>query len=105
MVKKSFMLKNLDGEFTHDCVKYLKQKLEWSKKKTQLDRDAYKYQDDLHKIFCDGCDQCKEYKVNNIPLLESTDVEEAIIGSLMHGLANLSVLGKLLGKSIVSDEL
>jgi hypothetical protein len=34
MIKKIFMTKNLGGDFTHDCVSYLMQKLEWSKKKT-----------------------------------------------------------------------
>lgn len=97
------MTRNLGGEFTHDCISYLKQKLEWSKKKAQLDREAYKYSDDLLKVFCGGLDERKQ--VQHIPIPESIDVEEAIIGSLMQGIANLSVVGKFVGKSVVSHQL
>lgn len=94
LVKRRYLTQTqslTDGEWSHDCVKYLTEKVEWSKQKSQLRKENSKYSNDLHKAFCKGCDECAgAYRYLPVRATDEIDFEQAILASFERGLSNLA---------------
>lgn len=103
-VKRKYMDLQLDGQYSHDCICYLRTKLIQKKDKSTFLKQSKKYEQDIHKVFCkESCKSCDGDKELSLIPFSEIPYDQRVLNAFKLGISNLANLSLNSGYLVKSN--